>query len=81
VGKRRFGAELEDRNMRALIAMIVVVYLVGVGVALAPTIRDNWTVVPASVLLTNVSKEMPRALAWPSIAYHSIMAEPEPART
>lgn len=67
--------------MRAVIAMIIIVYLVGVGVALAPTIRDKWAVVPASVLLSDVSREMPRALAWPSIAYRTLTADPGPSRT
>jgi hypothetical protein len=67
--------------MRAVIAMLVIIYLVGVGVALAPTIHDNWTVVPASELMKDVTRDMPRALSWPAIAYHSIMAEPEPARS
>ncbi len=65
--------------MRAVIAMLVIIYFVGVGVALAPTFRDNWTAVPASELLKDVSRDMPRALTWPAIAYHSIIAEPDPA--
>jgi hypothetical protein len=32
--------------MRVLIALLVIVYLVGVGVALAPTIKANWSTGP-----------------------------------
>src|SRR5271165_5166408 len=47
--------------VRALIAMIVILYLVGVGVALSPTIRAKWNSVPASDLATSVSEDLPYA--------------------
>jgi len=58
--------------VRALIAMIVILYLVGVGVALSPTIRAKWNSAPASDLATSVSEDLPYALAWPARVYHSI---------
>ena len=36
--------------MRALIALIVIIYLVGVGVALSPTIQAKWNGASASEL-------------------------------
>jgi hypothetical protein len=58
--------------MRMLILLIVVVYLVGVGVVLAPTIQAKWSTEPASELFANVAHELPKALAWPMSAYHSL---------
>ena len=63
--------------MRALIALIVILYLVGVGVALAPTIQNKWASASASELVASVAQELPNAVAWPARAYHSITA---PAR-
>ncbi len=58
--------------MRALIAVMVVVYLVGVGVALSPTIRDKWESAPAAALATSVAQDLPVAAAWPARAFRSI---------
>lgn len=58
--------------MRAAIALIVIVYLVGVGVALSPSIRERWNTAPASELAAGVGEALPNALAWPVRAYHSI---------
>jgi hypothetical protein len=60
--------------MRALIALIVIIYLVGVGVALSPTIQAKWSSASASDLATSVAQELPNAVAWPARAYHSITA-------
>ncbi len=60
--------------MRALIAVIVILYLVGVGVALSPTIQTNWATASASELAASVAQELPNAVAWPVRAYHSITA-------
>jgi hypothetical protein len=58
--------------MRALIALIVIVYFVGVGVALSPTIRDKWNSAPASDLAASVGQDLPYALTWPARVYHSM---------
>ena len=60
--------------MRALIALIVILYLVGVGIALSPTIQTKWASATASELAASVSQELPNAVAWPVRAYHSITA-------
>jgi hypothetical protein len=54
--------------MRLLFALIVIVYLVGVGVVLSPIVRSTWTSEPASVLANDVVKALPDALAWPARA-------------
>ncbi len=58
--------------MRVIIALIVIVYLVGVGVALSPTIQAKWNSASASDLTTSVAQALPNALAWPARAFHSI---------
>ena len=58
--------------MRALIALMVIVYLVGVGVALSSTIRAKWNSAPASDLAASVGQDLPYALAWPARVYHSM---------
>jgi hypothetical protein len=61
--------------MRALIGLIVIIYLVGVGVALSPTIGTKWNSASVSVLAASVAQALPSAAAWPARAYRS-MAEP-----
>jgi hypothetical protein len=59
--------------MRLIIALIVIVYLVGVGVVLAPTIQEKWNTAPAGELASNVAQALPNALAWPAKAYRGIV--------
>jgi hypothetical protein len=59
--------------MRALIALIIIVYLIGVGVVLAPTIQSKWNTVTAAELTSSVGQALPGAFAWPVAAYHSIV--------
>jgi hypothetical protein len=65
-------ATLGYTNMRLLLALIIIIYLVGVGVVLAPTVRSTWNSEPASVLADNVVKALPGALAWPVRAAHAV---------
>jgi hypothetical protein len=62
--------------MRVLLALIVVIYLVGVGVALSPTVQNKWTSVPASEFATSVAQALPRA----SIPEHPAARLNGPAR-
>jgi hypothetical protein len=62
--------------MRMLIALLVVAYLVGVGVTLAPTIKANWSTTPVSQFVESVVAELPRALTWPATAYRGIADTP-----
>jgi hypothetical protein len=68
--------------MRLFIAFIVIIYLVGVGVALAPTIGAKWSTGPASELAASVGEALPHALAWPATVYRSLRdEETEPRQT
>jgi Flp pilus assembly pilin Flp len=58
--------------MRLLIALLVIVYLVGVGVALSPTIKEKWNSAPASDLSASVVQALPDALAWPARVFRSL---------
>jgi hypothetical protein len=58
--------------MRMLIALIVIIYLVGIGVALSPTIQTKWKGASASDLATSVGGALPNAVAWPARAYRSL---------
>jgi Flp pilus assembly pilin Flp len=55
-----------------LIALLVIVYLVGVGVALSPTIKEKWNSAPASDLSASVVQALPDALAWPARVFRSL---------
>jgi hypothetical protein len=57
--------------MRMFIALLVVVYLVGVGVVLAPTIKAKWNTGSTSQFVTSIATEMPTALAWPATIYRN----------
>jgi hypothetical protein len=53
--------------------LIVIVYLVGVGVVLAPTVSGKWNTVTASELSASVIQELPAALEWPASVYRRLM--------
>jgi hypothetical protein len=58
--------------MRLLLALIVILYLIGVGVVLSPTVRSTWDSEPASVLADRIVQALPDALAWPVRAAHAL---------
>jgi hypothetical protein len=65
--------------MRTFIALVVIVYLVGVGVVLAPTFSTKWNSATAADLFAGVWGELPAALAWPVATYHRMMDAPAAA--
>jgi hypothetical protein len=58
--------------MRLLIALIIIVYFIGVGVVLAPTVETNWRSAPAARFAASVGQELPYALAWPARVYWGV---------
>ena len=58
--------------MQLILTLIVIVYLIGIGVALAPTVQAQWNNGSASEFVSDVAHELPSAAAWPVRAYHSI---------
>jgi hypothetical protein len=67
--------------MRVLIGLIVIVYLVGVGVVLAPTVSGKWNSGTASELSASVAQALPGALAWPAGVYRSLTGRGEAPAT
>lgn len=65
--------------MRLLLSLLLIVYLVGVGVALAPTIQGKWDSATASQLFASVMDELPRAMAWPARVYRGTVDNPRHA--
>jgi len=63
---------LEDELVRAFIGLVVIIYLVGVGVELAPTFQANWSTSPTSRLAATVASELPSALSWPATVYRRV---------
>jgi hypothetical protein len=57
--------------MSLLLALIIIIYLIGVGVVLSPIIRSTWNSEPASVLADRVIQALPDAFAWPVRAVHA----------
>jgi hypothetical protein len=57
--------------VRGLIALIVIVYFIGVGVALAPPIRANWSSATAAEFAARIARDLPYALAWPAWFFRS----------
>jgi hypothetical protein len=58
--------------MNAVISLIVIIYLVGVGVVLSSVIEANWSNASAQSLVTSVGAALPDALAWPVRFYHRV---------
>jgi hypothetical protein len=58
--------------MRALIGLILIVYLIGVGVELAPVINGKADESTASQLSASVARALPGALAWPAGVYRNV---------
>ncbi len=58
--------------MNALISLIVIIYLVGVGVVLSPVIEARWSSASAQDLAASVGEALPDALAWPVRFYHRV---------
>ena len=52
--------------MRMLITLVAIVYLVGVGVALSPTIQGEWNSGSPSSFVASIGQALPNALAWPA---------------
>ncbi len=52
--------------MRMLLALLVVIYLIGVGVVLGLTVQSTWKTDPAARAASDVAQALPYALAWPA---------------
>jgi hypothetical protein len=53
--------------------LLVIVYLVGIGVVLAPTVQREWNTSTASGFVGSIVQELPVAAAWPVPLYHRMI--------
>jgi hypothetical protein len=59
------AGEQRKADMRLLIALIIVIYLIGVGVVLSPVVQANWDSETASKFASSIAEALPDAFAWP----------------
>ena len=57
--------------MRMIIALLAIVYIVGIGVVLSPTVQSKWTGASASDFTSSVMGALPYAAAWPVRVFRS----------
>jgi hypothetical protein len=58
--------------MRAVMGLILIVYLVGVGAVLSPVFQAEWNSGSTSNLAATIGQALPNALAWPAGVYRSM---------
>ena len=63
---------VEGHLMFKIVGMLLTIYLIGVAVALAPTIQANWRTASMSLLGHKIAADLPKALGWPMTAYGAI---------
>jgi hypothetical protein len=63
----------EEDLMGGILTLLVVLYLVGIGVVLAPTVQGEWNSGTASEFFGSIVQELPVAAAWPVTLYHRMM--------
>jgi hypothetical protein len=66
--------------MRTIFAVLIIIYLIGVGVVLAPTISGKWNNGTPAELSASVLEVLPLAFSWPVTAYHHLIDD-EPSAT
>src|SRR5208337_162159 len=72
LSRRRCQSNGASSTRSATCPLIVIIYLVGVGVVLSPTIQAKWNGASASNLAASIGEALPNALAWPAGVYHSM---------
>jgi hypothetical protein len=58
--------------MRKLLTLIALIYVAGICVELAPTVRARWSSVSVLGLAAIVVSQVPYAAAWPIRVLHNI---------
>ena len=57
--------------MRLILALLIIIYLVGVGVVLSPVVKSTWGSETASGFFASIGQALPDALAWPVRLAHA----------
>ena len=60
-----YGDFMGPAQMRMLLTLIAIVYVVGICVELAPTVHARWNSVPVLGLAAILISQVPHAAAWP----------------
>jgi hypothetical protein len=53
--------------------LLIIVYLVGVGVELAPVVQGQWNSGTAADFAGGVARALPDAMTWPAKVYRSVV--------
>ncbi|MGJ4857770.1 hypothetical protein AB4037_08335 [Labrys sp. KB_33_2] len=61
-----------ELTMRSILSLLVIVYLIGVGVELAPVVQGQWSSGSASDFASSIARALPDALTWPAKVYRSL---------
>lgn len=59
-------------RMRTILSLLIVVYLIGVGVELAPVVQGQWSSGSASDFASSIARALPDALTWPAKLYRTL---------
>ncbi len=59
-------------TMRGILSLLIVIYLIGVGVELAPVVQGQWSSGSASDFASSIARALPDALAWPVKVWRSL---------
>ena len=58
--------------MRKLLILIALIYVAGICVELAPTVRARWNSVPVLGVAAILISQVPQAAAWPIRVFHNM---------
>ncbi|MDT3381481.1 hypothetical protein RNI52_29415 [Labrys neptuniae] len=61
-----------ELTMRAILSLLIIVYLIGVGVQLAPVVQGQWSSGSASDFASSIARALPDALTWPAKVYRGL---------
>ena len=62
--------------MGRILSLVVVIYIIGICVDLAPIVRAEWNTAPASELASDVVAHLPEAAAWPVRLFDNLRNRP-----
>jgi hypothetical protein len=54
-----------------IISLVAIIYIVGIGVVLSPTVQTKWSGASASDFTSSVLGALPYAAAWPVRVFRS----------
>ena len=58
--------------MSRILLLLIVIYIIGICVELAPIVRAEWDTAPASELVADILAHVPEAAAWPVRVFENL---------